>query len=840
MKRILILLALATAAAFALDAQIFPLMEARKAVLATKGLSVTGQVTQKEMDSNDSTCRLEIISFELPAKRAKVFDKVVEEYNRESPLSDGSHSFMADLGMSATGRDAIPGIKAVKLYYFQGRPYIRTGNGHNFVSVRRNLDNPAYRTTTCIEWWPEDTLGTDGGKLLYGKIAGRIITVKGPVGDAAYNKKGPVVNVNSKKDDNGSASFIAAQEIKELVRMYGLVEDPARKAAIISSINARVYLAMSCLGREGGKKLLHSLFLSMEKLGGYRADILFEENSAVEPLYNRQLYSFDKYDVYGIAFYPGSEKYGEDSRNGLFVWYSHTHRLDASAPPLKTPVLVKGPDNYDPKNWRTFPVYSGFSTVLFPNNLEGSNKYAMWCTKDSTYLVETLLHRRGVYRQEKRDGICIRVSNSGETFYPKSFWGIPQDTKYMISGHDNDYICLVSVFEGLPPGASKIDIIKGSETADSHNSCFKVPISELQDNQQCLVGKPWILNRPDKVRKYIVDGRNATQDEANSVNDINYIKLCPDGQLFIFSKLPEGTDTEPYYFVSFDEYDTMMILVKMLPKGTDADASYSLEQIKKMLKVYNGIVPDYYIVILEEDCRMGVLDDVRESLKRNVMTTAKTDREDMWSKSSPTTYCPGHTLVEHTVHLDCHNHFILDGEDIEPRSLYGKVLKIVGEEGDKSLCLFRISCDPASSFNYYSQIIKNISRADMKLQNNLIKRYCGENVRNKIGNRTATAFAIMTPIRVVEDIYFEPERSDRKNVFNFGTHHVEQVGIQIDGKEQPELTNLNDLFKYLDKHNFVMTAIDYYQNGTKLSDETTFFDFTDSKPLELRIATTER
>ena len=82
MKRILIMLALATAAAFALDAQIFPLMEARKVLQGTKGFIVTGQVTQKEVDSNDSTCRLGIVSFELPAKRAKVFDKVVEEYNQ--------------------------------------------------------------------------------------------------------------------------------------------------------------------------------------------------------------------------------------------------------------------------------------------------------------------------------------------------------------------------------------------------------------------------------------------------------------------------------------------------------------------------------------------------------------------------------------------------------------------------------------------------------------------------------------------------------------------------------------------------------------------------------------
>lgn len=840
MKRILIMLALATAAAFALDAQIFPLMEARKVLQGTKGFIVTGQVTQKEVDTNDSTCRLGIVSFELPAKRAKVFDKVVEEYNRESPLSDGSHSFVAGLGMPAAERDAVPGIKAVKFYYFQGRPYIRTGDGHNFVSVRRNLDNPAYRTTTCIEWWPEDTLGFDGDRLLYGKVAGRIITVKGPIGDKAYVQKPKpvVINNNAKTDDGGSASFIAVEEIKELTRMYGLEDDPTKKAAIISSINERVFLAVSCIGREGGIKRLNSLFLSLEKLGGYRTDILFEENSAVEPLYNRRLYSFDRYDVYGVAFYPWSGKYGDESKNGHFVWYAHTHRLDASAPPLKAPVLVKGTDNYDPKKWQTFPVYSGFSTVLFPNNLEGSNKYAIWCTKDSTYLVETILHRRGVYRQESRDGICIRVCNSGKTLYPKSCWGIPQDTKYMISGHDNDYICLVTVFDALPPEASKIDIVRGSGETVSRNSCFNVPIAELQDNQQCVVGKPWILNRPDKVRKYIIDGRTATREEANAVKDINAIKLCPDGQLFIFSKQPEGVDTEPYYFVSFGERDNMLILVKMLPKGTDADASYSLEQIGKMLSVHDGVVPDYGIEIFEEDCSMGLLDEIRGALKRYRMAKAKTNREDMWSESTTPAPndCPGHNLVEHTVHLDGRNHFILDGEDIEPRSLYGRVLKIVGREGGKSLCLFKISCDPASSFNYYCQIIKNMSRAEGTLQNNLIDHYS----KNNLTSRATSAFAKMTSIRIVEDFYYDPERGDRKNIFSFTEYHVDHLVISIDGEQHPELMNLADVFNYLDKYDLVINEMSYYQKGAKLSGDTTFFDFTDSKPLELRITTTER
>ena len=815
-------------------------MEARKALLATKGLSVSGQVSQIESDANDSICRLEIISFELPAKRAKVFDKVVEEYKRESPLSDGSHSLVMDIGASPSVRSGQSGIKNVRLYYFQNRPYIRTGNGHNFVCVRRNLANPAYRTVTCIEWWPEDTLGMDARKLLYGKVAGRVITVKGPDGESAYSDMTPQTPVQ-KKDD--AASFVAIEEIKELVRMYPLADDPARKAAIISSVNERIPVATSCVGQKGSERRLRSLFHAIQKLGGYRRDILSEENSSLDAYNDRLLSGFTNYDIYRVAFYPGSDKYGNDSKNGLFVWYARTHRLDASAPPLKSPVLVRRPGNYDPDKWQTFPVYSGFPTVLFPNDLEGYKKYAIWCTKDSTYLVETVLNRRGTYRQEKKDDLHIRLSNGGKVYYPKSTWGIPRDTKYMISGHDNDYICLVTVFDALPRETSKIDIVRGSGVIDTRNSFFGVPISELQENQQYVTGRPWILNSPDKVRRYIVDGRIATRDEANAVDEIESITMFPDGQLFIFSKQPEGAETEPYYFVAYDENDRMKILLKMLPKGTDASASYSLEQIKKRLSINDDFYSiGYDVTILEDDCRMGVVEDMRKTLGKHTMHRAQSSREDILSGTSSNTDCPGHTLVEHTIHLDSLNHFILDGEDIVPRTLYRRILKIVEEEGDKSLCLFRISSDPASSFNYYAQMLKNAQRAKSDMNSNLMNRYCkkGSKADPSYMLSMGSAISRILPIRVVEDICYAPAENGGKNVFDMTGRFVGPLAISVDGEQHPELTKLNDLFSYLDGQNLVMTEAAYYQHGAILSEGTSWFDIYDSKPLELRVVTVPR
>lgn len=830
MKRILIMLALATAAAFALDAQIFPLMEARKVLQGTKGFAVTGQVTQKEVDTNDSTCRLGIVSFELPAKRAKAFDKVVEEYNRESPLSDGSHSFVADLGIPAAERDAVPGIKAVKLYYFQGRPYIRTGNGHNFVSVRRNLDNPAYRTTTCIEWWPEDTLGFDGDRLLYGKVAGRIITVKGPIGDKAYVRKSESV-----KQNNDGECFVALQEVLELVRMYSLRESALQKEVVINSINRRIETIVSSVGHKDHEKHIKNLLSALSDLPSYRCDVVFSEGSGIPDRLNVPISNASLCDVAGIRFFPRespeSSKYGEQSADGLFVIKARTIKYDKSAPPLKVPYLSKPSKNYNPYNGRTFPVYTGFSTIPFPpedEEDEGFGKCALWCTADSTYLVTySRVRSNAHYWHHIHDDKTLRDRFTGKEYPLRSIWGVPVDTTYFISGHTNDIVCFVSVYDALPPTATTIDILnkdgnvpptpKGGTGWAPGKSCYDISVADLQKNQQKIIGKPWIINRPDKVRRYIVDGRVATREDANKVSNIETIKLCSDGQLFLFSQVPEEAKTVPYYFVSYDPTHYLTILVKMLPEGTIADASYSLEDISKMLNV--GVYTKINLEVLENDCKMSVVDSVRSYLKNNkkrylAFDHFKTHQEEQHMLGGYDTLCPGHETVTHTVHLDARNHFILDGEDIVPRTLYGRVLRIVEREGEKSLCVFKISCEPESSFNYYCQVVKNMQRVQSEIRSRMYKRFTpvlasNHNQRLLIGNILYN----MAPIRICEEAYFgEPINN---NPF-FRKELVCGLKVTVDGVRHPELRDFDSILDYIDREGLLLDSFRYYSNGKEL------------------------
>lgn len=834
MKRILIMLALATAAAFALDAQIFPLMEARKVLQGTKGFAVTGQVTQKEVDTNDSTCRLGIVSFELPAKRAKVFDKVVEEYNRESPLSDGSHSFVADLGIPAAERDAVSGIKAVKFYYFQGRPYIRTGNGHNFVSVRRNLDNPAYRTTTCIEWWPEDTLGFDGDRLLYGKVAGRIITVKGPIGDKAYAQKSEPV-----KQSNDGECFVALQEIYELVRMYPLRESDLQKEAVINSINKRIEIIMSSVGHKNHMEHIKDMMSALSDFPSYRCDVVFPEGSGIPDLLNLPTGDVKLFDVAGISFYPKenpeSSKYGDKSADGLFVVRARTLQYDKSAPPLKRPYLSKPSKNYDPYNGRTFPVYTGFSTIPFPpdeNEDDNFGKYALWCTTDSTYLVTySRVRSNAHYWHDRRNEYTIRDSFTGEEFPLRSTWGFPVDTTYFISGHANDIVCFVYVFDALPSTATTIDFIyKDGDIPTPKNgtgwtkgrSYYRISVADMQKNQQKIIGTPWIINRPDKVRRYIVDGRVATMEDANKVSNIETIKLCSDGQLFLFSQVPEEAKTVPYYFVSYDSAHYLTILVKLLPEGTIADASYSLEDIGKMLNV--GIYTNINLEVLESDCKMSVVDSVRSYLDSNknkillLYNHFKTQQEDQRPLGEGVgTLCPGHKVVTHTVHLDAENHFILDGEDIVPRTLYGRVHRIVEREGENSLCVFKISCEPESSFNYYCQVVKNMQRVQSEIRSRMNEVLTPVLVGNKSQySLIYRIFMDMVPIRICEETYYEEETEDNNPYRKFRKQLLMDLTVIIDGVKHPELRDFDAILDYINKEGRLIDSVRYFSKGKEL------------------------
>lgn len=830
MKRILTIITLVTATIFTLDAQMFPLMEARKVLQNTRGFAVTGQVTQKEVDSNDSTCRLEVISFELPARRAKVFDKIVEEYNKESALSDGGHSFVADLGLPAAEREGIPGIKAVKLYYFQGRPYIRTGDGHNFVSVRKNLDNPAYRTASCIEWWPEDTLGTDAEKLLFGKVVGRVITVKGPVGDKAYVHK-----TESVKPVKDGECFVALQEILELVRMYALRESDLQKEAVISSINKRVETIVSSTEHKDHEEHIKNMMSALSDLPGYRCDVVFPEGSGVPNSLNKSILNARLVDIAGIRFFPGeaseSAKYGKESANGLFVIKARTIQYDKTAPPLKRPYLSKPSNNYDPYNGRTFPVYTGFSTIPFPpddKEDEGFGKYALWCTADSTYLVTySRIRSNAHYWHHIHGDKTLRDRFTGKEYPIRSIWGVPMDTTYFISGHTNDIVCFVSVYDALPPTATSIDILgkdvdiptpKGGTGWKKRQSYYDISVADMQKNQQKIVGKPWIINRPDKVRRYIVDGRETTQEDANAVSEIEIIKLCNDGQLFIFSKFPDDVKTVPYYFVAYEDVHSITILLKMLPEGTVANASYSLEQINNMLNI--GTYTNLKLKVLAQDCKMSVVDSVRLYLRDNknrflIFNDLESLGENQIQLQGYDTMCPGHEVVTHTVHLDERNHFILDGKEIVPRTLYRRVLGIVEREGNNSLCVFKVSYDPESSFNYYCQVVKNIQRVKTELISKIHERLT-QNLRSD-HNQYSLLYHIfyqMAPIRICEERdYGKPVNDNPFLPYSL----LSDLTVTINGIRHPELRDFDAILNYFDENGLMFDSVRYFSEGKEWS-----------------------
>ena len=278
--------------------------------------------------------------------------------------------------------------------------------------------------------------------------------------------------------------------------------------------------------------------------------------------------------------------------------------------------------------------------------------------------------------------------------------------------------------------------------------------------------------------------------------------------------------TVPYYFISYNSAHYLTILVKLLPEGTIADASYSLEDISKMLNV--GIYTHISLEVLESDCKTSVVDSIRSYLDDNenrylLFRQFKTRQEDQYPLGKVcSTLCPGHKVVTHTVHLDADNHFILDGEDIIPRTLYGRVLRIVEREGETSLCVFKISCEPESSFNYYCQVVKNMQRAQSEIRSRMQEVLTPVLVGNRSQSTLInTVFIDLAPIRICEEAYYE-EGKNNNPLLQFHKQLLMDLSVTIDGVKHPELRDFDAILDYIKKEGRLIDSVRYYSNGKEL------------------------
>lgn len=505
MKYFLIIPALFSA--IMLRAQDYPLSNAANIILQTRGTETTGRVSQQEKDRNDSTVILRITTFRLPAKRAAVFDKVLDEFNREAEEADGSHSWVS--GSGTEQMDDVEGVRKVGLYYAEGKPSVTTGDGHSYVSVRRNLANPIYRRTTCIEWWPED-----------GSVCGRIINVQGPVGKQAYKKttsSAPAPRVYSYKDPTVYSEFYSdstkqvLREIRNLVRIYKAQSEESPKRAIAATLDRRILrlvtlphpIEVTPASMNALKDMvLKPLFRSLSEIPGYTVMVTSDPASAartgihelkLEPGLRRLADDMlQSLDIYGVSYeiLPGDAK----EAGGHFTVYVNLIERDAAAPDILVPEVESPSSGYRDDNYRTFAVYRHFQTTPAPPDFNPYDKYALWCLEDRTLLVKITYMFADKQYMRMNSRSCIVNSMTGECFYPTKAQGLPTDETFWIKGYKGNYICTVTEYPALPLNCTRINLVSGPVLDKipgttgwaAPESIVDVPVSVLQSNQRFI------------------------------------------------------------------------------------------------------------------------------------------------------------------------------------------------------------------------------------------------------------------------------------------------------------------------------------------------------------------
>lgn len=173
--------------------------------------------------------------------------------------------------------------------------------------------------------------------------------------------------------------------------------------------------------------------------------------------------------------------------------YCHAQlRYDETGPDFCLPTLERAKSqDYDPSNKATVSVWCNQHSVATPK-ARPSKCYAIWCTKDATYLAtifgtdyttEPLTTSREHY---------IEDCDTGEKYYIKHYIGYPTGESFLLRTLGEEHVMIVGVYPPLPPTCTTISTGgAGPKAIYGKSSKYISPIDHvsittLQNNQPLM------------------------------------------------------------------------------------------------------------------------------------------------------------------------------------------------------------------------------------------------------------------------------------------------------------------------------------------------------------------
>lgn len=165
-------------------------------------------------------------------------------------------------------------------------------------------------------------------------------------------------------------------------------------------------------------------------------------------------------------------------------------KYDEKGPDFHKPTLERAAKDYDPLNTETFSIWADNHTIAEPENTDREElyRYAMWCTKEATYVMTMYLTNWPLHYFHGCSNSYIEDCDTGVKYMLKSA-SHPLDETYWMRTLAQEWVCTLDVFPPLPPTCKYVTFGGGEYTDDlkpgwSHTKNPEhVEVSRLQANQ---------------------------------------------------------------------------------------------------------------------------------------------------------------------------------------------------------------------------------------------------------------------------------------------------------------------------------------------------------------------
>ena len=175
-------------------------------------------------------------------------------------------------------------------------------------------------------------------------------------------------------------------------------------------------------------------------------------------------------------------------------------RYDAEGPKMVLPTLEReASKDYDLNQQDSYPIYRANHQIVHdPKSNENRRDFAIWCTKEATYLAERTYCEQAYTEYHANPSGYIQDSATGIKYRQTGELGLPTNIgRYLVHGLYGTFNINIEVYPPLPEtcttinyGSDALDDPRFPDSAKERVRAKDLQISDLQNNQKLMKYNP--------------------------------------------------------------------------------------------------------------------------------------------------------------------------------------------------------------------------------------------------------------------------------------------------------------------------------------------------------------